>query len=211
VIGAATNPGGAIIYLRNIVVPLLLFQIFAVVAYRHRLAITAPLTVLAAIAALYGYLEFFAHDQFFPLLNADTFLGWRTKQEHDSGVWVKELQETGRVIRSYIDAMEVDFLNSAMLADLGLRFYRTGGPNFHPISYAYALAFFSIVLFAIGRWLVPLLTLPLLFIVGSKGALVLTLFVSIAVVALPRVRAPIPIFAAILLVYVAVGIVLGIQ
>ena len=36
VLGLAANPSGALIYLRNIVAPFLLLQIFAVVAYRNR-------------------------------------------------------------------------------------------------------------------------------------------------------------------------------
>ena len=210
VVGLAANPSGAIVYLRNIVTPILMFQVFALVTCRHRLSITAPLIVMALVALLYGYFECFAHDDLHRLVNGDTYLTLRT---YEPNMWLKELHETGRVIRSYLDTMEVDFLNTPLLADLGLRFYRIVGPNFHSISYAYALAFFSIVLFAAGHWWYCLLALPVLLIVGSKGALVLVALVTAATGALLRLRGSIPlwVYSAVLLLYVAGGIVTGIQ
>src|SRR5205085_5211168 len=56
--------------------------------------------------------------------------------------------------------------------DFNIQLYRLVGPNFHSISFAYALTFFAIVLAAAGRWWWPLLTLPALLVIGSKGALV---------------------------------------
>jgi hypothetical protein len=213
VLGLAANPTGAIVYLRNIVTPVLMFQIFALVAYRHRLSVTAPLVVMATAALVYGYLELLAHDDLLWLVNGDTYLTWRTKQDNGPTMWLKELNDTGRVVRSFLDTMVIDFLNTPMLADLGWRFYRIVGPNFHPISYAYALAFFSVVLFAIGHWWYALLALPLLLIVGSKGALVLMALVTAATAALLRLRgsAALWIYSAVLLLYVAGGIATGIQ
>jgi hypothetical protein len=213
IIGLAANPGGAIAYLRNIASPILLFQIFALVAYRHRLSLTAALVALAAFEAIYGYLELFAHDALFQLVNGDVYVNWRIKQSYDGGAWLKELHQTGRVMRSYLDTLVVDFLNTPLLADLGLRFVRILGPNFHFISYAYALAFFSVILFAIGRWWYALLALPLLLVIGSKGALVYAVLVILAMAWLLRLRGfqPFGFYAALLLVYVAAGIVTGIS
>ena len=212
VLGLAANPAGAVVYLRNIVTPVLMFQAFALVAYQHRLCVTAPLMVVAIVVLAYGYVEFFAHDELLRLVNGDTYLTLRTRQEHEPNMWLKELQETGRVIRSFLDTMVVDFLNTPAFADLGLRFYRLVGPNFHPISYAYALAFFGVVLFALGRWWYVALALPLLLIVGSKGALVFAALAIGAAVVLGPLRgyAALWIYAAVLLLYVATGIAAGI-
>jgi hypothetical protein len=213
VIGLAANPSGAIAYLRNIATPILLFQVFALVAYRHRLSLTAALMAMAIFEAVYGYLELFAHDALFDLVNGDVYVNWRISQSYESGVWLKDLNETGRVMRSYLDTLVVDFLNTPLLADLGLQFVRILGPNFHFISYAYALAFFSVILFAIGRWWYALLALPLLLVIGSKGALVFAVLVILAAACLLRLRGflPLGLYAALLLVYVAAGIVTGIQ
>jgi hypothetical protein len=178
VIGLTANPSGAVVYLRNIATPVLLFQVFALVAYRHRVSIMSALVVLAFLLAAYGYLELFAHDALFRTINADVYMRWRLKEDFDAGAWVKELHETGRVIRSYLDTLLVDFLNTPLTQDLGLQFYRLLGPNFHFISYAYALAFSCVFLCASGRWWFGALVLPLLLVVGSKGALIFTILTT---------------------------------
>jgi hypothetical protein len=210
-LGVRENPSGAVVYLRNIVTPIFLFQIFAVTAYRHRLAITTPLLVMACVTLAYGFLEFLVHDSLINLINGDTYLEWRMHQDHEPNAWMKELHDTGRVIRSHFDTLLIDFLNTPLLAGLGLRFYRILGPNFHFISYAYALAFFSIVLLALGRSWFILLALPLLLVVGSKGALILTILVAVGVTVLPHLRgfAPLQIYGAILGVYIIAALVTG--
>ena len=213
ILGLMAHGGGALVYLRNIVSPILMFQIFALIAYRHCLSLTTVLTVMAVGALAYGYLEFVAHDGLHAAINADTYLTLRAQQDREPNTWVKELHETGRVIRSYLDLLVIDFLNTPLLADWGLRFYRILGPNFHFISYAYGLAVFSIVLFAAGRWWYALLALPMLLIVGSKGALMLVVLVIAGLTMLLRLRgaAPLWIFAAVLLLYVTGGVLVGIH
>ena len=58
---------------------------------------------------------------------------------------------------------------------MGLQFYRLHGPNFHPISFGYALCFFSIYAFASGHRIFLVLAVPILVVVGSKGAMLLLL------------------------------------
>src|SRR5216683_5615598 len=171
IVGLAANPSGAIIYLRNIVAPFLLLQIFAVVAYRHRISMSSAFVVIASFTLLYGYAELLAHDSLLSLVNGDTYINWRIKEGYEAGLWLKELQETGRVMRSYRDTLVIDFLNTPLFRDLGLSVYRIAGPNFHFISFAYALAFFSIVLATLGSWWYVIVALPLLLVIGSKGAL----------------------------------------
>jgi hypothetical protein len=212
-LGFRENPSGAVVYLRNIITPILMFQIFALVAYRHRLAVMTPLLVMACVALAYGFVEFVAHDALFSLVNGDSYLEWRMYQDHEPTTWMKELQETGRVIRSHFDTLLVDFLNTPLLAGLGLRFYRILGPNFHFISYAYALAFFSLVLLGTGRWWYIALAIPLLLVVGSKGALILTVLVALGVTVLSRLRGfvPLQIYGAVLGIYVVAALVTGIH
>jgi hypothetical protein len=212
VLGAVSNPSAAVVYVRNIAAPFLLFQIFAFVAYRNRLSVSGAMLAMATVAVAYGYLEFLAHDTLLSFVNGDDYLNWRTKQDRDAGVWVKELQETGRVIRSYLDTLQVDFLNTPFLGDLGMKFYRILGPNFHFISYAYALAFFVIVLAATGHPWYAIVALPLLLLIGSKGALIFTMIVLCAIVVFrycsPRVA--LGSVVALLVAYVLGGIATGI-
>ena len=212
-IGLLRDPGGAIVYLRNIAAPLLLFQIVVLVAYRYRVSVTSALVLIATAALVFGYFELLAQDKLFPLINADAYLKWRIMQEYESGAWLKEMQETGRVYRSYLDALVIDFLNTPFLSDLGLRLHRLVGPNFHSISFAYALAIFSILLFAIGHRWFAVLALPALLVIGSKGALLLVIFVTGALVAIRWFRGfgALWAYTALLLAYAAAGIVMGIR
>jgi hypothetical protein len=213
ILGFRANPGAAAVYLRNIATPFLLFQIFLLVAYRHRVVLTTSLVVIAAVCLVYGYLEIFDHDHLFRAINGDTYLHWRTRQDYDAGVYLKEMYETGRVMRSHMDALLVDFLNTPLLRDFGWQFYRLVGPNFHSISYAYVLAFFSVILFALRQRWYAVLALPVLLVIGSKGALVFALLVIGATVVLLRLRGwtPLWIFVALLALYAAAALVTGIR
>lgn len=203
-LGLTINASSAMIYLRNIAAPLLLFQILLLVAQQHRLAVTAPLVLAATAALLFGYLELFAQDQLYRLINGDVYINWQLKRQIDAG---------GELFRDYMDALVVDFLNTPWFADLELRFYRLVGPNFHPISYAYALAIFSVLLAAIGRGWFALLAFPILLGVGSKGALVFVLLVGGALVLVRHGRgfAPVWRFSGVLAAYVATAIWMGID
>jgi hypothetical protein len=213
VIGAASSPGNAVVYLRNIATPLLLLQIFALAAYRCRISLLKPFTIIAILACAYGYVEMFAQQDLLRLVNGDVYMNWRIRQDYEAGVWLRELLETGRVMRRYFDALAIDFLNTPLLSDMGLRLYRLVGPNFHSISFAYALAFLAIVLTAGGRWWWSLLVLPLLLVIGSKGALISLLLVLVFLVLFTRVKffKSIGWYGATLVVYATAGILIGIQ
>ncbi len=212
-IGLLSDPRNAAIYLRNIAAPFMLFQIFAVVAARFRLSIHAAFVAMAYAIVVYGYAELLLHEQLLRLVNGDAYLHLSNMQMHDAGVWVKEMQETGRVFRSDLDVVTTQFLNTPLLGDLGIRIPRLLGPNFHPISYAYALGFFSLILAATGGLAYWLLSLPLLVIIGSKGALVMVLL-SIAGFAGSRFlggRWLIWSYLAVLAVYAVAGVTIGVQ
>jgi hypothetical protein len=212
VLGLMSNPANALVYLRNIAAPVLLIQIFAVVGYRHGATVLSAATLTAILVLIYGYLELFGQEQLFQTVNGDSYLTWRMRQDHEAGVWLRDLHETGRVMRSYLDTLLIDFLNTPFLLDLGLRLNRLVGPNFHSISFAYALAIFGVVLCAAGRAWYAFLVFPLVLVIGSKGALILLIFVTTSLLFVgyfPRLRY-LWVFAAMLCVYAAVGIATGI-
>ena len=213
VIGFAFNAGSAVVYLRNIAAPFLLLQIFTIIAYRHRVSVTGVLMLVGMLALIYGYLELFGQESLLRLVNGDVYINWRIKQDYADGVWLRDMQQTGRVMRSYLDTLQIDFLNTSLLGNLGLRVYRLVGPNFHSISFAYFLAAFGVLLAATGRWWYAILVLPPVIVIGSKGALVLLLLVTAALMLLHYVRGARRLwpYLAILAVYAAVGIVVGIQ
>jgi hypothetical protein len=212
VLGVGADPGSAVAYLRNIAAPFLLFQIFALIAYRYPVPLIKPLTIVAAVATAYGLVEIFAQVELLRLVNGDVYIDWRVRQEFESGAWLREMQETGRVMRSYLDTLTIDFLNTSLI-DLDIKLYRLVGPNFHSISFAYALTFFAIVLAATGRWWWSLLILPALVVIGSKGALVaFTLVLTFVVLASYwRMFRNLYWYLLTLAAYALVGIVVGIR
>ena len=211
-LGVASSAESAITYLRNIATPFLLFQIFALTAYRYPVSFIKPLAVIAAIAVAYGFAELFAQQTLFRLVNADVYISLRLRQEYEAGVWLKALQETGHVMRSYLDTLAIDFLNTPLF-DSDIRLHRLLGPNFHSISYAYALTVLAVILAAAGHWWWPLLAVPLLLVIGSKGALITIVLVLtyLALATSLRMFRRIGWYLALLVAYAAAGIAVGIR
>ena len=212
-IGLMSNPTNAAIYLRNLATPLMLFDIFALVAARFRLTIQAAFVVMACAIVAYGYAELFFHEPLLNLINGDVYLRLENQQTKDAGVWVSEMRETGRVFRNDLDALEVELLNTPLLGNHGIRLFRLLGPNFHPISYAYALAAFSLIAAATGSLLYWVFSLPLLIVIGSKGALALVLLSMVGFLGSKVLggRWLIWLYLVVLAAYAAAGIVLGIR
>jgi hypothetical protein len=212
-VGFTQKPTSAASYLRNIATPFFLFQVFALIAYCNRVAVTRALMVIVGIAILYGYLELFAHSTLFPIFNGDDYLRLRMTNEFESGIWVKEMHRSGLVIRSYLDTMRIDFLNTPWLSDLDLTFYRLVGPNFHSISYAYTLAVLSIFLAAAGSPWFALAAFPLLLVVGSKGALSFTLLLMCGLLLTRWLKPKMLLwsYVALLVAYAAAAFVVGLS
>ncbi|MDF3062792.1 MAG: hypothetical protein K0S06_2901 [Microvirga sp.] len=209
-LGAVSAPKQAAVYLRNIATPFLLLQLCIVVAARFGRGVARPLAALGWLLLLYGHVELFLREGLFDLINANDYLEMRLRQVNDTGQWVKLMQETGLVTRDVHDTQKITLLNTPLLGT-SIELYRLLGPNFHAISYAYGLAFFCLAFLAGGRIMYMLFALPLLVVVGSKGALILvlltTLFVTVSRIA--PVNALLWIFAAVLAAYAAATFVIG--
>lgn len=164
------SPKDAIIYFRNSITPVACFHIALIAASLYRLDMRVPVACLCAIAVGYGYLEQIFRMDFLALFHGDLYVQRGLKEQIEAGVWEKALRETGFVLRGLEDTMTATVFNTALLGDALPRIFRNGGPNFHPISYAYALSLSSAWLLFRGRWLLPLAAFPLLLVIGSKGA-----------------------------------------
>ncbi len=211
-IGLASNPKGAAVYLRNIATPFMLFHCFALIGFRFRIAVQGAFVVMAWALVAYGYGEALMQERLFELTNGGTYVELSSRV-NDPAAWLKELQQYGRVLRSYFDTLAVDFLNTPLLGDLRITVHRLLGPNFHAISYAYALAFFALVLAASGNVLYLLAAAPLLVLIGSKGAIVLVIaaIAGLIVSRFIRWRGLFWLYVAALLAWAAAGIVIGLR
>lgn len=210
-LGAISNPTNAAIYLRNFALPLMIFQACLVAAWRSPGPLAGTLKPLGYVILFYGYAELLARTSLYGLVGAENYLGHSMRQQIESGVWLRELYETGLVIRGLEDTLRVDLLNTPLFADLGIQLHRLLGPNFHSVSFAYALSFFSLLFLGAGQRLYALAALPLMVVIGSKGALVSLLLSAGALFAfrMSRSRAVLWLLIGVLGIYTAAAITLG--
>jgi len=212
-VGFVFNGMTAVIYLRNIVTPVLFFQICLVLFASQPVKLTSMLTSAGVLAMLCGYFEF---------LNRDTWLYWTNGYaywELASGpnwatlAYDKMAAETGVVASRLTDTFTIDFFNSPLVSGLGIEMMRIFGPNMHAISFAYALSFFTMFTLYRGRFLLAALFFVLAFLCNAKGPLILMLLAmaSWAVFRLFGARLAFALHALALAGYAVIGVVLGLR
>lgn len=203
----------AIVYFRNTVTPIACLYIGFMAASQYRTHLTKGIVLIVAIAIVYGYCELFFTFDFLALFNGDRYMELKMSRQIDTGYWEQVLNETGFVLRNISDAMTISFFNTGLFGDLFPKVFRIGGPNFHAISYAYALTILSVWLMFQNRNLAVILALPLLLIVGSKGAMILYILAVLVRVGLkvmmPRSVAILFLFA--LLCWICATMIIGLR
>jgi hypothetical protein len=210
---AVGNGRDAIIYFRNLCTPLACFYVSLVCGYRFRLALLPTVAVFMLVIVLYGYCELFFTTSFLSLFNGDRYIYLRMYDEILSGAFQKQMEQTGFVLRGIEDYMTVPLFNITGAGENAIRIFRLSGPNFHPISYGYALSILGIWCMAQGVLWLPLLALPVMIFVGAKGALVLFFLFTLMYVGtrIIRPRQLLLPFVGMLLVYVVGTTILGIR
>ncbi|MCK7475483.1 MAG: hypothetical protein MZV49_22955 [Rhodopseudomonas palustris] len=213
-IGVLQDPKAAAIYLRNIVLPFLLFQLALLTASRYRLRVTPLLVTIAVVFIGCGFFEFAFRETWLALTNGRTYWYLDGLKAMDAGVWEKQMRATGSVMVDLLDRFRVSFFNTPLLEPLGLTtVLRLFGPNISAVSFAYGVGFFVLFLTATGRYLLALAGFALLILCSVKGALLMVLFVLAALVA-TRLIGPVLTLALLLVmlvVYAAVVIVSGLK
>lgn len=213
-VGVLQDPKAAAIYLRNIVLPFLLFQLALWTASRYRLRVTPLLVAIAVVFIGCGLFEFAFRETWLTLTNGRTYWYLDGLKAMEAGVWEKQMRATGSVMVDLFDRFRVSFFNTPLLEPLGLTtVLRIFGPNISAISFAYGVGFFVLFLTAAGRYLLALAGFALLILCSVKGALLMVLFVLAALVA-TRLIGPVLTLALLLVmlvVYAAVVIVSGLK
>ncbi len=211
--GFIQNPLGSIIYLRSIGSAFMFFQIGLVFFTLHAIRLTHILSFLAFTLAILGYIEFFYRTEWMDLTNGQAFWDLSTTKQRESSIWDKQARETGIVVKGFIDSITIDLFNTPLLDAFKIQIVRLLGPNFHAISYAYALGFFLIFSLYRGAFLMTSLLLPLLLLTNAKGAVIVLLLVSGAWFALRffGTRFAIISLFAILTLYIVAGIIIGLK
>lgn len=214
VIGFPSAGTAAVIYLRNIIFPVILFQLALLAASSHEIRLRPLLIYIAVAFIACGYVELCFRDFWLDVTNGHAYWRFEEIKATNAGTWEREMRRTGQVMVTLKDRFVTSFLNTPLLKDLGFPdILRTFGPNTHPISFAYALVFFILVFASIGSPALALATLPIAVLTGVKGALILGLFVAGCWVSTRLIGAVRTLILGIvaLVLYVAYGIYLGLQ
>jgi hypothetical protein len=204
----------AVIYLRNVVFPLLMFQLALLTASSSATPITRVLIAIGVVMMVCGYLEFSLRDLWLDLTNGHAYWRFEEIKATNSGVWEREMRATGHVPVDLADRFKFSFLNTPLLDGLGLPpFLRVFGPNISAISFAYGLSFFILFMCATRRYLLAACALPLVVLCGVKGGLIMILFVVAGLMGTAVIGA-VPTFVAgcvAAVVYAIAGIYVGLQ
>lgn len=212
-IGFAINGIPAIIYLRNIVTPLLLFQICLTLFATHSVRLGPFLTGLSTLTLACGYMESAAREPWLALTNGYAYWDLASGPNWATLEYDKMIAETGHVTTGLIDSFQIGFFNSPLFSDLASTVTRLFGPNMHSISFAYALSFFFIFALFRGRWFQALAIFVLLFLCSAKGPLLMSALVIAAWAAFRLFGAGFAFLclAAVLSVYAVIGVIVGLN
>lgn len=209
--GIAFNARNAAIYMRNVGLPVILFQICLLAAARHAMALRRTVTIILALLVICGYFELLDVDGWLDLTNGWRYLDLSFASQLTDPFWISQAKQNGTVIAGPLDFLKVNFLNMNLFGGLGIQITRLQGPNFHPISFGYSLAAFMTFAAVHRKFLLPLAALPLLLFASAKGALAMTIvclaftFISTG----PLRRYAIPALTLVLCVYAASVFVTG--
>lgn len=201
----------AIVYFRNSVTPIACFSIGLVVASTYTKETRRAIVALGIGALLFGYCELFYGMDFLSIFNGDDYILRRIARQIEVGYWERVLADTGFVLRGLEDVMRTPLFNIPGYSNVLPYVFRLSGPNFHPISFAYALAIISIWLSFKGRFVFMIAAAPLLVIIGSKGAMVaviMALGLKIAVAIMPA-RTAIFSFLVVSVSYIVIAFLYG--
>jgi hypothetical protein len=213
-VGFLSTGMAAVIYLRNIVFPIFLFQIFLLAASRYDVRLRPALTIIGVIFVCCGYAELMFRDAWLDITNGADYWRFEEIKAMDSGVWEREMRATGNVIVTLKDRFTFGFFNTPLLDGLGLPdLLRIFGPNLHAISFAYGLIFFVLLFASAGLPWLALAAMPLAILTGVKGPFILMAIVVgswVLTYAIGAVRTLILAVVA-MCIYIAIGVYLGLQ
>src|SRR5260370_4678486 len=132
VLGLPIDSRGASIYLRNIGLPVLLFQICLLVSSRHALAMRETAALLLALMVACGYFELLAIRSWLDLTNGWTYWDLASAARRQTVEFDREARASGMVIGDIVDFLSSSLFNTNLLNDLHIRVLRRPRPNFHP-------------------------------------------------------------------------------
>ena len=212
-LGLTKSPAGAVVYLRNIITPLMVLQIFFLATLKRQIPMVPFFTILTVIVIVMGYIEMSDRRLWLDLTNGWTLWEFSNRDAMLNLIADKSARTTGQYITGILDLMKVQLFNTPLLGDLRLIILRMNGPNGHAISYSYALVFLCILMLTNKRWYLAVLMAPLVLMASAKGAIIMGLLAFCALIARKLFGAIFAIgsLAFVLVVYVLLGVITGLK
>lgn len=212
-VGFALYGMTAIVYLRNIVTPLLLFHLCLIIFMRSEVRPGLALTMVTVLFVLCGMVEVFDRLDWLELTNGYAYWELAMGPNYVTMAFDKMAEETGHISTGLLDGFSIMLFNSPLLADFEIEIMRLFGPNMHAISFAYALSFMAVFSLYRGRFVLAALLLVLLVLTSAKGPLILFLMVGISwtMSRIFGMRFAFFCHGLMLIVYTVVGIVVGLS
>lgn len=212
-IGFAFYGTTAIVYLRNIVTPLLLFHVCLLTFLRQPVRLGLPMSLLSALLVVCGLFEFLFRQHWLAFTNGYAYWELAMGPNYATLAFDKMAWETGRVMSGLLDTFTITLFNSPLLEDYGSEIMRMFGPNMHAISFAYALSFFAIFALYRGRFFMTAALLGLLVLTSAKGPLILFLLVAIGWIVWKvfGARFAFAVHCLALIAYAALGVAIGLR
>lgn len=213
VIGFALYGMGAVINLRNVVTPTLLFQICLVVFASRQVRLGAALSAMGILVLLCGYVEFFYRDAWMNFTNSAAYWDLSLGANWETLALDKAARETGIVAAGLTDTFRISFFNSPFLSDLGIEVMRLFGPNMHAISFAYCLSLFAVFALYRGAFFQAGFLVILMLLCSVKGPMIAFIMVGFGwiVFALLGARLAFLLHLAAAFAFALAGIYLGLQ
>ncbi|WP_287004808.1 hypothetical protein [Sphingobium sp.] len=195
------KPVSAITYFRGVLSGILFIPI-GLCASRRPLLMYGTILSAVILAIFFGFIEFFFRTFLYDAIDMVGYLGSKGNGARFDYATTRDL----------ISGMQTELFNTKFLAGKIL-FARLQGPNLHSISYGYSLAASTIVALRFKKYWIAALAMFMLFLAGSKGALITTIFalffwILFSRSTLPR-RMVINTTVIILLAYVAIWTIIG--
>jgi len=169
------------------------------------------MTIITLLLIFVGYLELFFVEEWNLLINGEAYWSLTFIDIWNSLTWDRNAADRGLVVKSIYDGFTVDLFNTPLLSEFKISIRRLLGPNLHPISFAYVLAFFMTFALYRGKFVLGALLFPLLVFTNAKGPLIMVFLVAGAWFAsrLFGHRFAIASLCAIVTLYITLGIIVG--
>jgi hypothetical protein len=127
IVGAVVNFRNAAIYLRNIALPIFIFQTFLIVGVKHRIPLPHIVFAVLGLLMLCCYMELLFNELWLSLTNGIHYLTLYSAKRLLNVDEIRVAKEQGMVITSVTDYSKSLLFNTSLTSGLNLQVQRLSG------------------------------------------------------------------------------------